>query len=174
MLNIRAWIWLSAAIPLHALAQWAGWDYDFDQEKKGWAEIQAKIPSYPKPENLRKFEMDAVTPHSFFIDAASISVGEDGVIRYTLMVRTGGGATNVSFEGIRCDVREQKVYAFGRPDGTWSRARDPKWQFIRPNEVNGHHYLLHREYFCNSRRYPATLQQIDHRLRYGLPKPPPT
>jgi len=171
MLNIRAWVWFSAAIPLHAQAQWAGWDYDFDQEKKEWAEIQAKIPSYPKSENLRKFEMDAVTPHSFFVDAESVSVGEDGVIRYTLMVRTGGGATNVSFEGIRCEVREQKFYAFGRPDGTWSRARDPKWKRIEPGGASGHHYLLHREYFCNARRFPATLREIEHRLRYGLPKP---
>ncbi len=170
---MRNYLLLAAFIPLHAFAQWAGWDYDYDQEKKTWAEIQAQIPPYPKLENLRKFEMDAAVAHSYFVDAASVSVGEDGVIRYTLMVRTSGGATNVSFEGIRCDVREQKSYAFGRPDGTWSRARDPKWQFIRPSAVSGHHYLLHREYFCNALRFPATLQEINQRLRYGVQKRAP-
>ena len=164
-------MWITMLLlSLPARAQWAGWDYDFDQEKKEWTEIQAQIPAYPKNENLRKFEMDARTPHSYFIDSASVSVGEDKVIRYTLVVRTGGGATNVSFEGIRCDVREQRVYAFGRPDGTWSRARDAKWRRIEPREVNGHHYLLHGQYFCNERKFPATLQQINNTLRYGPPK----
>ena len=79
-------------LSLPARAQWAGWDYDFDQDKKEWTEIQAQIPAYPKDENLRKFEMDARTPHRYFIDSASVSVGEDKVIRYTLVVRTGGGA----------------------------------------------------------------------------------
>jgi hypothetical protein len=172
-MNPRTWIWLLAALPAQALAQWAGWDYDFDQEKKEWGEIQTQIPAYPKPENLRKFEVDAITSHSYFIDTASLSVGEDGVIRYTLLVRTGGGATNVSFEGIRCNMREAKVYAFGHSDGTWARARDPKWRRIEPRDLNGYQYLLHGQFFCN-RRFPATLQQINQTLRYGPPKQPLT
>ncbi|MCW5605336.1 MAG: hypothetical protein KIT18_12415, partial [Burkholderiales bacterium] len=92
---------LAALVSVPAAGQWAGWDYDFDQEKKPWAEIVTQIPAYPKSENLLPFDAGSATSHRFFIDAASISVGEDGVIRYTLMIRTAGGATNVSFEGIR-------------------------------------------------------------------------
>ena len=43
-------------LPLPAMAKWEGWDYDFDEEKKPWAEIQSKIPAYPKQPNLIEFE----------------------------------------------------------------------------------------------------------------------
>jgi hypothetical protein len=188
-----AWLILLATLPFQSSAQWQGWDYEFDQEKKAWTEIQAKIPGYPKSENLRKFYVDETTPHSFFIDTASLSVGEDGVVRYTLMVRTGGGAINVSFEGIRCEAREFKVYALGRPyrpsgksgasgnlgstgstgstgsAGYWSRARDSQWRYIERPEINAHHYVLQSQYFCVNKRVPATLQQINHNLIYGPP-----
>lgn len=153
-----------------AVAQWKDWDYDLDQEKKPWQELQIKIPAYPKPENLLKFDAGANTANTFFVDAASVSVGDDGVVRYTLMVKGGGGATNVSFEGIRCDTRELRVYAFGRPDSEWSRARDSAWRRIEVREINNHHLTLYREYFCPSRKTIASQKQILQWLRYGLPQ----
>ena len=159
-----------AVLSLPASAQWKEWDYDLDQEKKSWSELQAQIPPYPKPENLLKFVPGANTANSFFVDAASVSVSDDGVVRYTLMVRTGGGATNVSFEGIRCETREIKVYAFGRPNSEWSRARDPEWRRIEVREINNHHFSLHGEYFCPTRRTIATVPQIVQRLKYGPPQ----
>jgi CNP1-like family len=155
---------------LSAAAQWKDWDYDLDQEKKSWQELQAQIPAYPKPDNLLKFDAGASSANTFFVDAASVSVGDDGVVRYTLMVKTGGGATNVSFEGIRCETRELKVYAFGRPNSEWSRARDAKWRYIEAREINNHHLTLHREYFCPSRRSAAPLKQIVQTLKSGPPR----
>jgi len=155
-----------------AASQWKDWDYDLDQEKKPWAELQTQIPAYPKPENLLKFYAGAATPHSYFIDRASVSVGDDGVVRYTLMIKTSGGATNVSFEGIRCEGREIKIYAFGRPNGEWSRARDSRWKRIEAQEVNDYHRLLHGDYFCPSKRQAAPLPQIFHTLKYGVPNRP--
>ena len=155
-----------------AAAQWKDWDYNLDQEKKSWAELQAQIPAYPKAENLFQFYAGAATTHNFFVDSASVSVGDDGVVRYTLMIKTGGGATNVSFEGIRCEARELKVYAFGRPNGEWSRARDPQWKRIEAREVNNHHLALHSDYFCPSRKYAAPLPQIVKTLKSGPPKRP--
>jgi len=153
------------AVP--AASQWKEWDYDLDQEKKSWQELQAQIPQYPKPENLLKFDAGAGTSNAFFVDANSISIGDDGVVRYTLMVKSSGGATNVSFEGIRCDTQELKVYAFGRPSSEWSRARDTRWRRIEYREINNHHFTLYREYFCPSRKTIATQKQILQLLKYG-------
>lgn len=153
-----------------AVSQWKDWDYNLDQEKKPWAELQTQIPPYPKPENLLKFDAGAATPHSYFVDRASVSVGDDGVVRYTLMVRTSGGATNVSFEGIRCEARELKVYAFGRPNGEWSRARDSQWRRIEAREINNHHLTLHNEHFCPARRWAAPVAQILRTLQSGPPR----
>lgn len=138
-------------LSLPATAQWEGWDYDFDQEKKPWAEIQSKIPAYPKQPTLIEFEAGPASPHRFFIDAESISVGSDGVVRYTLMIRTSGGAINVTFEGIHCAMRAQKYYAIGRSDGSWSRARDPQWRRIEYKEINRYHEVLYTDVFCHGK-----------------------
>ena len=93
----------------------------------------------------------------FYIDAPSLTVGSDGVVRYILLIRAGGGASNVSFEGIRCETREQKLYAVGRSDGKWTRARDPAWRDIEYKDLNRHHGVLFAEFFCDVARKGKTL-----------------
>ena len=72
------------------------------------------------------------------------------------------GATNVSFEGIRCDSKKVRVYAFGHPNSQWSRARDPEWREIKARDINGYHYALRQDYFCwtSSRTATYPLKQI--------------
>ena len=156
---------------LPAAAQWKDWDYDLDQEKKPWEELQAQLPSYPKAENLLKFDMGSNTANSYFVDAASLSVGDDKVVRYTLVIKTAGGATNVSFEGIRCDAAQLRVYAFGHANAQWSRVRDISWRAIVYREVNGHHNALHRNFMCTQtrNREPANLKDIIAALKRGEP-----
>lgn len=160
------------AAPVHA--QWTGWEAAFDEEARPWKEIEAKIPAYPKPDNLLPFEGGGASPHRFFIDAQSLSIGEDEVVRYTLVIKTAGGATNVTFEGIRCSERQLKVYALGRADGGWMRARNPQWRRIELREVNRHHNLLFQDYLCSgaSRKDTAgSVKEVLQRLRHGLSIP---
>jgi len=162
--------WLLAAVlllPVPAAAQWEGWDYVFDQEKKPWRELQAQIPPYPKPESLIEFEAGAASPHRFYIDSKSISVGSDGAVRYTLVIRAAGGATNVSFEGMRCDTREQKYYATGRSDGSWDRSRNPRWRPIENPEVNHYHAVLYADFFCKDKVLVKSAAEAVERLKYG-------
>jgi hypothetical protein len=100
------------------------------EERGGWREIEAPLPPYPREHDLLPVDVGSATAHRFFVDARSVSLGADGVMRYTIVIRTEGGATNVAFEGMRCATRERKVYALGRNDGTWVPARDPGWQRI--------------------------------------------
>jgi len=159
-----------------AQEQWSKWDVDFDEDKKPWKEIEARIPSYPKPENLISFEAGKTGGHRYFIDAQSLSLGEDDVVRYVLVVKAAGGATNVTFEGIRCELRQQKFYAIGQANGNWTRARNPQWRQIGAQETSQHGTLLN-EYFCADRSHPATPEQAIRRLkhsgsaRYGGPTP---
>ena len=133
-------------------AEWGKFESDFDEEKKPWAEIEAQLPAYPREENLLRFDAGAATANRFYIDAPSLTVGPDGVVRYTMFIRAAGGATNVSFEGIRCETREQKLYAIGRSDGKWTRARDPAWRDIEYKELNRHHGVLFADFFCEVSR----------------------
>lgn len=157
-------------MPLTAIAQWRDFEADFDEGRKAWKEIEAQIPAYPRPENLILFET-APAGHQFYVDAPSVSVGDDGVVRYTLFVKTAGGAINVSFEGIRCETREQKYYAVGRRDGTWMRARDPVWKRIEVREFNRPHQVLYADYFCDGKAPVANTRAAVDALRYGSNHP---
>lgn len=123
-------------------------NFEEDYDAKKWEEIETQLPAAPKPENLKSIYVSAGTENRFSVDTASVSVGKDGVVRYTLVVETPGGARNVSFEGMRCSTRERRPYAFGRADGSWSKARRNEWTKLREAEVNRHYAALFLGYFC--------------------------
>ena len=123
----------------------AGFDNEFDE--KPWAEIEVQLPVFPKKENLIPFKVGSVSDTQYFIDQESISIGSDEVIRYSLVVISSAGAQSISFEGMRCATGERRVYAFGRSDNTWSKARSNKWIRLHGGG-NQHHVALFSDYFC--------------------------
>jgi len=134
-------------------------------EEKPWEEQKTQIPPFPEEASLLKFSVDGVTSFDFFIDLASVSVGSDGVIRYALLARSESGARNLNFEGIKCKGRERKIYAFGRTDGTWSQARDPKWVPISGDRANRHYATLADEYFCPGQMIVGNTAEATNALR---------
>ena len=136
------------ALLLPAFALAAGFDYDKDVDEKPWAEVEAQLPASPDKQDLIPFTVGSVKDVKYFIDAKSLSVGSDGVIRYTLVIVSSAGAQNVSFEGMRCNTAERRVYAFGRPDGTWSKARSNQWGRIQGSS-NNHNVELYANFFCS-------------------------
>lgn len=143
---------LLCLLPLaaHALdlekSNWGKFEFDF--EEKPWVELEAQLPPAPKPENLLPFFVSSATENRFFIDSASLSRGEDEVMRYTLLIKSSGGAVSVSYEGMRCSSRELKRYAFGRNDGSWGKARNAKWERISYQDVNRQHHMLYDDFLC--------------------------
>ena len=85
-----------------------------------------------------------------------------------MVIRSPSGASNISYEAIRCETREQKVYAFGRRDGTWSNARTSEW---RPITAKGSYSMqsdLHRNYFCPVGSAVRTAKDAINRLKYPM------
>lgn len=119
-----------------------------DQETKPWQELEVRLPGAPVAENLHPFYVSAASDNQFLVDRSTISVGSDGVVRYVLVVLTADGGRNVTFEGMRCETRERRIYASGRRDGTWSKARNDSWSRIQEVYANRHHAALFLEYFC--------------------------
>lgn len=138
---------LLLCLPLAAHAEWGKFDYEFEQDKP-WVEVAAQLPAYPKAENLMPFNVSSATRNRHFIDAASISVGEDKVVRYTVVIDAAGGARNVSFEGLRCESGERRLYAYGHPDGTWSKARSAGWESIKLRSLLSYRKALFEDIFC--------------------------
>jgi hypothetical protein len=171
--GVRAWLvgasLALAAFSVSAQEKWQQWDIDFDEGKKEWKEIEAKMPAPPRPENLLPFEASGASAHRFFIDARSISIGEDGVVRYTLVVKTAGGSTNTTFEGLRCELRQQKYYAVGQPSGQWTRARNPQWRRIEQRDLNNHHSVLYADFLCDGKTPIASVRGVVQTLKYGPP-----
>lgn len=73
----------------------------------------------------------------FGIDPETISIGEDGVVRYVIVASSDQGATNAIYEGIRCSTGEYRAYARESGNG-WSRVRDSQWQSVFANMPSRH------------------------------------
>ncbi len=138
---------LLLSLPLVAQAEWIDFERNFEEDKP-WVEVAAELPPYPKQENLIPFNVSSVTRNRYFVDAQSISVGTDLTIRYTVVIETTGGATNVSFEGMRCETGERRLYAYGHPDGTWSKARNAGWEGIKMRSLLSYQKALFEDHFC--------------------------
>lgn len=130
----------------------SNFEYEFDDNAKTWQEIQTRLPPYPKAENLVEFPVSAATRNRYYIDYDSISVGTDGVVRYSVLIRSPAGAETLNFEGMRCETGERKLYAFGRQDGqgggAWSRNRYAKWEPVPARLAVSHQRELFFHYLC--------------------------
>jgi hypothetical protein len=124
-------------------------------DNKTWEEQKASLPPFPKTENLAPIYVGPTT-FEFLVDTTSISVNENGTIRYTLIARSSSGAMNVSYESIRCGIYERRLYALGRSDGTWSQARNSKWV-----PIEGAQYAtLAYDFFCTGRRQARAAEDV--------------
>lgn len=143
-------------------------DFEEDYDLKAWQEMTVQLPPAPRKESLLPFYVSAATNNDFSIDAASLSVGVDGVVRYILVVEAAGGARNVSFEGMRCLTRERRIYASGRLDGAWSKSRNSQWEPIRDVAANRQHAALFLEYFCPEGIIVRNAEEAINALRMGI------
>lgn len=159
---------LQFAFSIAAHAQ-SRFEQDFDDEAKPWQEIATQLPAAPKAENLVPFYVSATTTLKFAIDSKSLTAGSDGVMRYVLVSKSAGGAENISYEGIRCESSEVKLYAFGHKDGTWGRSRHDKWEPIVEKTTNRQHAALARDYFCDNRVIAGSVEEILNRMRRQNP-----
>ncbi|MFZ6848527.1 CNP1-like family protein [Undibacterium sp. RuRC25W] len=160
-------LWVSAALLSSATLCHAGQATQTasppDETEKTWTEVALELPPAPKPENLVFFYKGSNL--SFAIDKPSVSVASDGTVRYTLIASNNSGAKNISYEAIRCETYEHKLYAFGRADGTWSRSRRNEWDRISNTGVNKQHHILFTEFFCDGTTVAGKAPYLVNRLQ---------
>jgi hypothetical protein len=143
---LRYWL-----VALTALAGCSGTPLQSDWERAHLADTTPEevvaAPRYPRPADLVPIDVPGSADFRFFVDRATVAVGRDGIVRYVLVGRSPGGAENVSFEGIRCDSREYRIYAVGHGGGQWGGKPTP-WHTLRGAEVAPVRRALQRSYFC--------------------------
>jgi len=148
-----------------------------NEEKLAATEKAAAADAVPTPPTKRgeliEFSVAATQEFRFFVDASTLSVDNEGIVRYVLVARSSAGVENVSFEGMRCVTNEYRIYALGR-DGAWV-GRPTDWRPIDPKTVSRWHNELARNYFCpqrepitNAKEGVVALRQGGHPLTRGL------
>ncbi len=135
-----------------------------------WKELGVTPPAYPKAETMIRFPTTWTTSE-IFVDGATLTVGDDTVVRYVLVIRTAGGAENVTFEGLRCETGQRRIYAFGRRDQTWSPARVSEWRAIEDTRTNRQHFEFWRDVFCDGRATEPRAEIHRNLLRGGRERP---
>jgi len=156
--TLLGWAALAAAQPKS--------DWERAQEEREWKETEHKLPAPPTGKDLIEFQVNAASSFKFFIDPPSLSVGGDGVVRYTMIARSAAGAETVTHEGIRCASETYRVYAFAN-NGVWSRG-NTEWRPIEPMGVQHRwHNVLRSQYFCPQRISIGSAEEGLNALRRG-------
>jgi hypothetical protein len=140
---------------------------EFESDKP-WIEQMTQLPPYPEERSLLAFDSGAITDNQYLVDTDSIKIGGDGVIRFTLVVRSSTGAMNVSYEGIRCATDERKLYALGRNDKTWAQPRVSEWQKIDLVRQFYAQRELAKNIFCPHRQIVTNKDDAIQALKAGV------
>ncbi len=133
------------------------------------AESEVTLPAAPQKASLLPFYVSPTATLDFAIDAKSLSVSPEGIVRYTLVITSKAGASNISYEGIRCSSSEKKLYATGKPDGGWTPSRRDAWSPIWDVGANRQHAALVKDYFCEGKTVAGKADTIIDRIRTKKP-----
>jgi hypothetical protein len=115
-----------------------------------WEETEVKVPTAPPSKDLKPFFVSSTSQLKFALDAPSIVFGKDEVIRYVVVITTPSGAQQVSYEGIRCEKYEWRLYATMQKDGGWHKTASSRWQVIKNTGYNSYHAALVKDAFCDN------------------------
>lgn len=78
-----------------------------------WVEARGSIPPVPADDAWIEVPIDALSSRlTLLLDPNSINVGEDGIIRYWLSLRSTRGSNNTQYEGLSCYTYQYKTYAY--------------------------------------------------------------
>lgn len=139
-------------------------------EREPWKEQAFELPAYPDGQHYVSVPLQiAGSRLEMSIDEPSLVIGEDGVVRYVMLLRAPSGSENLFYEGIRCSTREWRTYAYGDSAGTWRTVEGGEWAPIRNLGVERYRERLYRYYLCDPAMGTLRRAEMLRRMRYGLP-----
>jgi len=144
------------------------WDRGAVDVRTAAREPTMALPPYPQESDLIEFLSGPTGSHRYFIDGKNLSVGADGVVRYTVVVMTSGGARNVTYEGMSCKTYEKRTYALGQSGQKWAEAKRSEWEPIRTGRINEYQAVLYRDFFCPDRLVVRDKETALRALRQSL------
>ena len=136
-----------------------------EEAEKPWQEEQLPLPPFPRAQDLIPLRADVGGPgYNYYVDVNSVSLSADEVLRYTVIIQSPRGASNIVYEGIRCATKEIKTLAYGTRDGRFERMADPKWTFVYTKGPLGYRTTLVERYVCDENGWAIDTDAVLERL----------
>jgi hypothetical protein len=124
-------------------------EYRADLPDAEWAVLATRMPAVPEAKDLLPIQPDmAQTSFTFGVDPKSIRVDPGRIVRFTLVSTSDLGATNISYEAMRCGMRQVRNVAIARPGQGWQRAYNEEWRTIDNSNRTAVQNVLFKGVFC--------------------------
>jgi hypothetical protein len=133
----------------------------------GWQEGREALPALPAEQDLVEiFPPRGDTRYQYFVDRNTITASKDGVMRYSVVVRSSSGAENTFREGLRCETDEVKGYGYAsaRNDGTFTARRGTTWRPMAFDGARAYQEYLAQEVLCDENGWPWSVEQAQRAL----------
>lgn len=125
-----------------------------------WVEEKVPPPPTYSKSNLIPIDMPAYVSLKIGVDPATVYAGEDGIVRYVVVMTNASGTVNAAYEGIRCLTDEFKTYARVGSSGEWTLVSNPQWKHVNDNMPSKHPHAIARQGACKERLAPSTAEAL--------------
>jgi hypothetical protein len=144
-----------------------------EEAEKPWQEQELLLPPFPRAQDLIPVRADMADPgYNYYIDVNSVSLSADEVLRYTVVIQSPRGASNIVYEGIRCATEEIKTLAYGTRDGRFQRMADPRWTYVYTKGPLGYRTTMVELYVCDEDGWAMARDAVLERLVMHDPRRP--
>jgi hypothetical protein len=127
----------------------SGWEPRNFQAPEPWRELDSMLPAYPLDKNLIDTRLSKPgSPYRIYLDTQSLTVTEDAVVRYTVVIVSGDGVRNVTHEGLHCGKNTYRRYAYGI-NGEWQELTDSPWLPLEGSGINAYRKTFYVDYMCD-------------------------
>jgi len=128
-------------------------DLEFDESLiEKWEELKDDLPELlPNIEDMTKIQIDQIRHFNIYIDEKTLTVNEsDRVTRYWIKLKPKRGKGSLTYEAIRCETNQYKVYAYGYPDRKVKikALKKTKWHTFKSFRRGDLRAGLAQDYFC--------------------------
>ena len=135
------------------------------REPEAWRELDSELPAYPQERNLLDTGVStAGRPYRIFLDIPALSVTDDQIVRYTVVIISDDGIWNVTHEGLHCGERAYRRYAYG-VNGEWQELGDSPWLPLDDSGINAYRRKFYMNYMCDPASPYLQVEQMIRKFR---------
>jgi hypothetical protein len=131
-----------------------------------WREARTMLPAAPRTETLLRIEAPrGQGGYEYFIDPDSLSLGTDGVMRYTVVARSPSGASTAFHEGMRCHDDTVRTFGYTGSDGIMRPIAGDQWRVFASRGSRGYQDYLRNVIMCDKNGHAWAPEKAVQALR---------